>query len=94
MEYKVLIKLFVPEIEEIYEMYIPINKTVGDIAKCMDQLVNNISGIYPLQESIKLFNRHTGVLYSPNILIRDTDIRNGTELVMFSTQAKVEETSH
>ena len=28
MEYKVLIRIYVPEIEENYEIYIPINKTV------------------------------------------------------------------
>ena len=29
MEYKVLIKLYVPEIEKTYDMYIPINKTIS-----------------------------------------------------------------
>ena len=84
MEYKVLIKLFVPEIEESYEMYIPINKTIGEISRSLNQLVNNLSGIYPAPKNVFLYNRHNNTLYSRNLLIRETDIRNGTELVLIS----------
>ena len=82
MEYRVLIKLFVPEIEDAYEVYIPVNKTVGEVSGLLNQLVNNLSGIYPLKVGVRLYNRYTGVLYNGNLLVRDTDIRNGTELVM------------
>ena len=83
MEYKVLVRLFVPEIEEEYEIYIPINKPVGEIVKSINQLTNSMStGILPIKDEIYLINRHTGVCYSSDALVRDTDIRNGTELVM------------
>ena len=42
MEYKVLIKLFVPEIEEAYEAYIPINKTVGQVSVLLNHMVSKI----------------------------------------------------
>ena len=83
MEYRVLIRLFVPEIEEEYEMYIPINKFVGEIVRSINQLTNSMSaGVLPIKDEVYLINRHTGVCYSGDMLIRDTDIRNGTELVM------------
>ncbi|MBR2753883.1 hypothetical protein IKD82_01840 [Candidatus Saccharibacteria bacterium] len=84
MEYKVLIKLFVPEIEEIYEAYIPINLTVGEVSRFLNQLVNNASGVYPIKDNISIYNRRSGVLYIKDSLVRNTDIRNGTELVMIS----------
>ncbi len=83
MEYKVLIKLFVPEIEEIYEMYIPINKTVGEIAELLTKMINDLSKVYPIKKNVCLCNRYTGIIYEKNNLIRDTDIRNGTELIIF-----------
>ena len=84
MEYKVLIRLFVPEIEETYEMYIPVNKTISEISGSLNQLVTSISGVYPIQKNIFLYNRRTNALYEGNLMVRETDIRNGTELVMIS----------
>ena len=84
MDYKVLIKLYVPEIEEVYEAFIPVNKTVGEVLILLNQMVNNLSGIYPLKNDNNLYNRYTGALYGNSSLIRDTDIRNGTELVVIS----------
>ena len=83
MKYKVLIKLFVPEIEETYEMYIPINKTIGEISELLSKLVNDLSKVYPIKKNACLCNRYTGIIYEKQYLIRNTDIRNGTELIIF-----------
>lgn len=83
MEYKVLIKLYVPEIEEAYEMYIPVNKSVGEVSELLCKLVNDISKVYPEKKNASLCNRNTGTIYEKNSMIRRTDIRNGTELVIF-----------
>ena len=83
MKYKVLIKLFVPEIEETYEMYIPINKTIGEISELLSKLVNDLSKVYPVKKNACLCNRYTGIIYEKQYLIRNTDIRNGTDLIIF-----------
>lgn len=84
MEYRVLIKLYAPEIEEIYEIYIPINKTIGEIAVLLNKLVNELSEAYPIKPDVELYNRRTGALYAKNSVVRDTDIRHGTELIIIS----------
>lgn len=83
MEYKVLIKLYVPEIEETYEVYIPINKTIGEIAILLSKLVNNLSKIYPEKNNACLCNRQNGTIYNRSDSIRQTDIRNGSQLILF-----------
>ncbi len=83
MEYKVLIKLYVPEIEKKYDIYIPINKTVSQVLVLINRLINNATGgIYPLKNNIYLANRKTFNIYTNDAVIRNTDIRNGTELVL------------
>lgn len=82
MEYKVLIKLFVPEIDETYEFYIPVNKFVGDISFLLTSVVRELSNVYPVRENALLCNRITGQIYPKDYLIRQTNIRNGTELVL------------
>ncbi len=83
MEYKVLIKLFVPEIDEAYELYIPVNKFVGDISVQLSKVVSELSKVFPVRENANLCNRVTGQIYPKDYLIRQTNIRNGTELVLF-----------
>jgi len=84
MEYKVLIKLYLPEIEQNYEFYIPVNKTVSQVALLLNKIVNDITyKVFPIKNSITLINRRNKNKYLNSTLIRDTDIRNGTELIMF-----------
>ena len=83
MLYKVLIKLYVPEIDEIYEMFIPINKTIGDISFSLCKLINSLSKEYPIKNNARLFNRIKVEIYNRNITIRESNIRNGSQLIIF-----------
>ena len=83
MEYKILIKLYVPEIEEEYEIYIPINKSIGEVSILLCKAVNDISKAYPAKRNARLCDRASGTIYNQDEIIRDTNIRNGTQLVIF-----------
>ena len=84
MDYKVMIKLLVPEIEKSYELYIPINRTVRDVCKLINQLVHeDTNGAFPIREEAVLCNRYRFEFYSYETYIRDTNIRNGSQLVFF-----------
>lgn len=84
MEYKVLVLILVPEIEKKFEIYLPVNRTIGDVLRYINKLINeNTSGIFPLKNNAALCNRFTNEVYSFNKYIRDTDIRNGTQLVFY-----------
>lgn len=83
MDYRVLIVLFVPEIEGEYEFYIPVNKHVDEVAKTINKAVNEISyEVYPIKENVQLINRRTGEVYDKGMYIRNTTIKNGTQLVL------------
>lgn len=84
MEYKVLVTILVPEIEKNFEIYIPVNKTIGEVMKLINKLINeSTSGIFPMKNNFALCNRFTNEVYSFNKFVRDTDIRNGTQLVFY-----------
>ena len=84
MTYKILIKLFVPEIEENFEFYIPINKHVEEVIEVLNKAVNEISfGVYPMKNNVKLINRRTGEEYDKGFYVRNTTIKNGTQLVLY-----------
>ena len=79
MDYKILIKLFLPELEQSFEMYIPVNRTIGQVIELMNKVVNDITlNVYPIKEGLQLMNRRNNTFYEYNDLIRNTNIRNGT----------------
>lgn len=84
MDYKVFIKLLVPEIEKSYELYIPINRTVREVCKLINKLVNDdTDGMFAIRDDVVLCNRYRSEFYSYETYIRDTNIRNGSQLIFF-----------
>ena len=84
MNYKVLVKLYVPEIEQNFELYLPINKTIYQVTELLVNIVSEITtGLYPVRAGRKLWDRFTGEMYDNKILVRKSTIRNGTEIVLF-----------
>ncbi len=85
MKDKVLIKLDVFGLDETYDVFIPVNEVVWKIkamlAKCVSDL--EYMKFNPNDEYI-IVNKNTGKIYSNNDIIIDTDIRNGTELLLLS----------
>ena len=83
MQYKIIINLYIPEIEENYEFYIPVNKYVEEVITILNKAVNEISyGVYPIKDDLKLVNRRTGEVYDKGFYVRNTTIKNGTQLVL------------
>ena len=82
MKNKILIELIVPEIDKKYNLYIPINKKVGNVIVLLNRSIKELSdGIYNGTEKTAIYNKITGEKYGINTLIRETDIRNGTSLI-------------
>lgn len=81
MEYKVLVTISVPSIEEKFEMYLPVNKYIGDINFILSKIFNDVSKVCPVKKNALLCSVDTGLSYNPQLLLRDTDIRNGSELI-------------
>lgn len=81
MKNKVLIKLIVPDIDETYDIFLPINKKIGEIVILVIKSINEHESLN-LPNNKVLYNRNTGKDYDPNDLIKNTDIRNGTSLIL------------
>lgn len=84
MQYKYLINLYVPEIEQNFELYIPVNKYVEEVIKILNQAINDIVyGTYPIRDGLELVNRRTGEVYDYGFYVRNTSINNGTQLILY-----------
>ena len=83
MKNKVLIKLIVPMMDRSFDLFIPVNESIGRIKKIM---VNSISDITRVEladnKEYILINKDTAETYDNNKIVIDTNIRNATELVL------------
>lgn len=80
---KVFVKLYVPLVEESYEIFIPINKEIYDIIKLLVKAINELVDTdYLLTSETGLYNKSTGEKYNSELKICDTNIKNGIELIL------------
>ena len=83
MNNKILIELIVPILETHYDVFIPVNKKVGSVTILLAKTISELSGGY-YQENDRncLYNGTTGEIYLANQLIKDTNIRNGSKIII------------
>lgn len=80
---KVLVNLYVPMIEKSYSVWLPINKSIFCIISLLTKAVKDINkGNYEIMKFPRLYNKNTAETYMMNMIVKDTDIRNGTELIL------------
>lgn len=83
MKNKLLVKLIVPQVDEIFDVYIPINKKIGKIISLLNKSVSDFTnGTYVGSEKTLLYDRETGEKYDINILVINTNIRNGSSIIL------------
>lgn len=80
---KILIELDIPIIEKTYDLYIPINKKIGTIKKLIeDSLVELTDNAYIIKEETNFFSKETGKMYDVNLSVRETDLKNGSRIIL------------
>ena len=80
---KVLVELVIPEINQHYDVYLPINKKIGTIKKLIEEeLVELTEGSYNMDEVSNLYSKDTGVVYDINKAVRETDLKNGSRIIL------------
>lgn len=85
MKNKVLIKLIVPELDDTFDLFVPVNEVIWKVKKLIVKSISDLTGIELNQQAEHiLLNKDTCKLYSNNEIIINTDIRNSTELILIS----------
>jgi len=82
MENKILIKLIMPELDEKFDIFIPVNELIWRIKKIIIKSISDINAVsLDMNQEYVFINKDTSKIYNNNEIVRETDIRNGTELI-------------
>ena len=83
MKNKVLIKLDIPFLDKTFDIFIPVNEVVWKISNLAIKSCSELSGIMVDTSKKYVFvNKVTDEVYMPNMTIYESNIRNGTELLL------------
>lgn len=80
---KLLVIVYVPLLDKNYDVFIPINRKIGTIKQKLIECINDLSD-YSLKEigKMKLYNKDKSKEYDNNIYVKDSNIDNGTKLLL------------
>lgn len=83
IENKVLVSVIVPSLEQKYDVYIPVNRKIYSVIAMIKKALYDLSiSAFDMNNSYFLYNALTGTIYDVNLLVRDTDIRNGSSIIL------------
>ena len=80
---KILIELDNKLIEHSYDLFIPINKKIITIKTLVENGLTELTDkAYIAKESTNFYSKETGQIYDINQTVRDTDLKNGSRIIL------------
>ena len=80
---KILVKVYVPMIEKIYDVWIPSHKRIYNVIYLLIKVVNELNdGIYRPSKMPMLYDKVTAEVYNNNLSVKESTLRSGTEVVL------------
>ena len=84
---KVLINLYVPMLDNTFDIFIPVNEYVWKINKLIVKSLSDLTfNTLDVDEEYIIINPKTGKIYDNNEIILETDIRNLTKLLLINNK--------
>ncbi len=83
MKNKVLVEIYIPQLDEEFNIYLPLNKNIANIIELICKAVSEMKRIDQIDfNTFSLYNRESGLKYQPDKTIKETNIRNGFRLLL------------
>ena len=82
MDFRVFVIIEMPIIDRKQEMLVPIDRRIHELLKILKNYIKELNVDYYEYNEPNLYNKTTGKLYDMNEIIKDTDIKMGTRLVL------------
>lgn len=79
---KVNVDLIVPSVGEKYNLFIPVNKTIGEIIVILNNTINELTGCFPKNNQLSLLNVSENKIYDVKEELIKSGIKNGALLAL------------
>ena len=83
MKNKVLTEIYFAQLDEKFNIYLPLNKNIANIIELICKAITEYKRINNIDyKKLSLYNHETSIKYTPDLLIKDSNIRNGMRLIL------------
>ncbi len=82
MDNKVNVDLIVPSIGERYNIFIPVNKTIGEVIVILNNTINNMTDYFPIVNNLSILDVVSNKIYESNVDVKSAGIKNGAILAL------------
>ena len=79
---RLLITVYVPSINKSYDVYITLESQIGDLKNILGQAIEELSNDRFISNDNILVDSITGIEYDSNLLVSETNIENGTKIIL------------
>ena len=81
-ENKINVELIVPSIGKKFDLFIPTNKTIGEIIVILNNTINEITGCFPPNNKLAILNVLEVMIYDNRTELINAGIKNGAILAL------------
>lgn len=90
MNNKILVKIYVPKYGKKYDFLIPVSEQIWKVSKLAIKCIGDSIGIkVNLKSDFILINENTNEIYNPNVIVKNTNIRNASELILLEVKKQI-----
>ncbi len=80
---KILVKVYVPMIEKIYDVWIPSHKRIYNVINLLIKVINELNdNSYRPTKMPMIYDKVTSEVYDINLSIKESTMRSGTEIIL------------
>ena len=82
MDFRVYIIIEAPILDKKYELFCPSDRRIHDLIGVLKENIKGLKEDYYKDRTPNLFNKSSGKIYDMNLIIKDSDIKTGTRLIL------------
>ena len=82
MNFRVYVMLEIPILDKKYELLVPIDRRIHDLVDILKINIPELKENYYQNKTPNLYNKTSGELYDMNQLIKNSNIKTGTRLLL------------
>ena len=82
MNFRVYIIIETPILDKKYELLVPIDRRIHELINLLKKNIPELSENYYKENEPNLYNKSTGEIYDMNLIIKNSNIKTGTILLL------------
>lgn len=83
MNSKIIIKVYVPSLNNSYDIFITINLTISEITQLVvNSITEMTNGDFSPNNQLRLYLKDTGEIIEYNKIVKETSLRNGSKVIL------------